>query len=94
MEPSLNPPVDEKLERIGDYVDDLTLADLVSEIQSSGLDEKAKEIILAVEIPGANDFMQEIIQDSNLSFLMKLVGEKTIGDIKETLIDYLYWRQQ
>ncbi len=94
MEPSLVPPFDRDIDRIGEYVDELTLTNLVSEIQSKGLDEKAKEIILAIELPNANDFMQEIIAESNLEFLLKLCGKKAISDIRETLIDYLYWRQQ
>ena len=94
MEPSLNPPVDEKLERLGDYVDDLTLENLASEIQSYGLDEKAKETILELEIPNANEFMREVVNQSNLEFLLKLVSKKSIEEIRETLIDYLYWKDE
>lgn len=94
MEPSLNPPVDEKLERLGDYVDDLTLENLASEIQSYGLDEKVKETILELEIPNANDFMREVIENGNLDFLIKLVKKNTLDEIRETLIDYLYWKDE
>lgn len=94
MEPSLNPPVDYKLERIGNYVDNLNLENLAIEIQSRGLDEKVKETILELEIPNANDFMREVVENSNLDFLLKLVSKKCVEEIKETLIDYLYWRDQ
>ena len=92
-EPSLNPPVDKEWDRINEYVDDLTLKNLVDEIQSYGLDEKAKEIVLDLEIPNANDFMQEVIYYSNLEFLIKLISNKTINEIREILIDHLYWKR-
>lgn len=91
-EPNLNPPCDEKLERISDYVDDLALKNMADEIQSYGLEEKVKETILSLEIPNASDFIKEVIDGSNLHFLMKIISNKTIEDIRETLIDYLYWR--
>lgn len=91
-EPNLNPPDDKKLERLANYVDRLTLENLALEIQSYGLDERVKETILELEIPNANDFMKEVIQESNLDFLIKLVSKKTISEIRETLIDKLYWR--
>lgn len=91
-EPSLNPPCDEKLERISDYVDELTLEDMAIEIQSYGLDENVKETILALELPNANDFMRELIEKSNLDFLLKIVSKKTIEEIREILIDKLYWK--
>ena len=94
MEPSLNPPIDEKLERLGDYVDDLTLENLAIEIQSYGLDEKVKETILELEIPNCNDFMREVIENGNLDFLIKLVKKNTLDEIRETLIDYLYWKDE
>lgn len=92
MEPNLNPPVDEKLERLGEYVDELTIEDLAIEIYNFGLDEKVKETILELEIPNANQFMQDVIWNANLDFLFKLVGKKTLDEVRETLIDYLYWR--
>ncbi len=91
-EPNLEPPHDEKLERLANYVDRLTLENLALEIQSYGLDENAKETILEVEIPNANEFMKNVVNQSNLDFLFKLVSHKTISEIRETLIDYLYWR--
>lgn len=94
MEPNLNPPVDKKLERLGNYVDNLTNKDLAIDIQSFGLDERVKETILEVEIPNANDFMQEVIREGNLDFLLKLVSKKCVEEIKETLIDYLYWKDE
>lgn len=94
MEPSLNPPVDIEMERIVEYVSDLTLEDMVGEVQSYGLDEKVKEIILEIEIPNANDFMQETIYYSNLDFLIRLVSNKTIDEIREMLIDKMYWRKE
>ena len=48
MEPRLSPPVDEKLERVTSYVDNIALEDLAYEIQSYGLDEKVKETIAGV----------------------------------------------
>lgn len=93
-EPSLKPPVDRELERISEYVDDLTLKNLVDEIQSYGLDEKVKETILELEIPNANDFMQEVVMYSNLHFLIKLISNKTINEIREILIDHLYWKEK
>lgn len=92
MEPSLNPPNDQKLERIGDYVDDLPIKNMADEIQSYGLDEKVKETILELELPNCSDFMKEVIDGSNLHFLMKIVSNKTLAEIRELLIDYLYWR--
>jgi len=92
MEPSLNPPNDTKLERIADYVDDLPLKNLADEIQSYGLDEKVKETILELELPNCNDFMKEVIEGSNLHFLVKIISNKTISEIKELMIDFLYWR--
>lgn len=92
MEPRLSPPVDEKLERLGEYVDELTIEDLAIEIYNFGLDEKVKETILELEIPNANQFMQDVIWNANLDFLFKLVGKKTLDEVRETLIDYLYWR--
>lgn len=92
MEAHLNPPVDSKLERLSDYVDNLTLEDLAIEVQSYGLDEKVKEIILELEIPNCNDFMKEVIEGSNLHFLIKIISNKTISEIRELMIDFLYWR--
>lgn len=94
MEPNLNPPVDEKLERLSDYVDSLSREDLAIDILGYGLDEKVKETILELEIPNANDFMREVVEKSNLNFLLKLVSKKCVEEIKETLIDYLYWRDE
>lgn len=91
-EPNLNPPDDKKLERLANYVDNLDLENLALEIQSYGLDERVKETVLELEIPNANDFMKEVIQESNLDFLIKLVSKKTISEIRETLIDKMYWR--
>lgn len=91
-EPNLNPPDDKKLERLSNYVDNLDLENLALEIQSYGLDERVKETVLELEIPNANDFMKEVIQESNLDFLIKLVSKKTISEIRETLIDKMYWR--
>lgn len=93
-EPSLNSPCDEKLERISDHVDELKIKDLASEILSYGLDETVKETILELELPNCNDFMREVIQESNLEFLLKLVSKKTISEIREILIDKLYWREE
>jgi hypothetical protein len=92
-EPNLNPPCDEKLERISDHVSDLTIENLASEILSYGLDEKAKETIFKLEVPKANDLMQETIAESNLEFLLKLVSKKTIEEIREMLVDKLYWKE-
>lgn len=94
MEPRLSPPVDEKLERLGEYVDELTIEDLANEIESHGLDEKVKEIILELEIPNSNDFVQETIQNGNLKFLLRIVSKKTIDEIKEILIDKIYWKDK
>lgn len=94
MEPSLNPPVDEKLERLGNYVDNLSLKDLAYEILSYGLDERVKETILEVEIPNCNNFMREVVENSNLEFIIQLVSKKCVEEIRETLIDYLYWKDQ
>ena len=94
MEPSLNPPVDEKLERLGDYVDNLTIEDLAIEIHAYSLDERVKETILEVEIPNCNDFMREMVESSNLDFLLKLVSKKTLSEVREILIDYLYWKDE
>lgn len=94
MEPSLNPPIDEKLERLGDYVDNLTIKDLAIEILAYGLDEKVKETILEVEVPNANDFMQEVVRNGNLEFLLKLTSKTTMFDIREMFIDYLYWKDE
>lgn len=91
-EPNLNPPHDEKLERLANYVDRLTLENLALEIQSLGLSEKIKETILELEIPNCNDFMREVISFSNLRFLLRVSTDKTISEIREILIDYLYWR--
>lgn len=91
-EPNLNPPHDEKLERLANYVDNLTLENLALEIQSFGLSEKIKETILEVDIPNSNEFMKEVVRNSNLEFLLQLVSKTTILEIRETLIDYLYWR--
>jgi hypothetical protein len=93
-EPSLDPPVDEKLERISNYVDNFTLEDLAIEIHSLDLDESVKETIIELEIPNASDFMREVIQASNLDFLFKLVSKKTLSEIREILIDKLYWREE
>lgn len=92
MEPRLSPPVDEKLERLGDYVDSLSREDLAIDFLGYGLDEKVKETILELEIPNANQFMQDVIWNANLDFLFKLVGKKTLDEVREILIDYLYWR--
>lgn len=94
MEPSLNPPVDEKLERLGEYVDELTIEDLAIEIHAYGLDERVKETILEVEIPNANEFMKNVVESSNLDFLFKLVSKKTLSEVREILIDYLYWKDE
>ena len=94
MEPRLNPPVDEKLERVTSYVDNIALEDLAYEIQSYGLDEKVKEIILELEIPNSNDFVQETIQNGNLKFLLRIVSKNTIDEIRELLIDKIYWRDK
>ena len=94
MEPNLNPPVDEKLERVTSYVDNIALEDLAYEIQSYGLDEKVKEIILELEIPNSNDFVQETIQNGNLKFLLRIVSKNTIDEIRELLIDKIYWRDK
>lgn len=94
MEAPLNPPVDSKLERISDYVDNLTLEDLAIEIQSYGLDERVKETILELEIPNANDFMKEVVTQGNLDFLLKLVSKKTVSEVREILLDYLYWKDE
>ena len=94
MEPNLNPPVDEKLERVTSYVDNIALEDLAYEIQSYGLDEKVKETILELEIPNANDFVQETIQNGNLKFLLRIVSKNTIDEIRELLIDKIYWRDK
>ena len=91
MEPNLNPPVDEKLERVTSYVDNIALEDLAYEIQSYGLDEKVKETILELEIPNANDFVQETIQNGNLKFLLRIVSKNTIDEIRELLINKIYW---
>jgi Asp-tRNA(Asn)/Glu-tRNA(Gln) amidotransferase B subunit len=91
-EPSLNPPEDEKLERISDYVSDLTLEDMAIEIYNYGLDERVKEMI--VENHNMNDLMQEVIQESNLEFLIQLIAKKYVDEIREILIDYLYWKDQ
>jgi len=93
-EPSLTPPCDEKLERIGNYVDNLDLKNLAIEIQSYGLDEKVKETIFKLEVPKANHLMQETIAEGNLDFLLKISSKKTISVIRETLIDYLYWKDE
>ncbi len=90
MEPSLNPPVDIDMERISEYVGDLTFEDLAIEIYNYGLDEKVKEIILELEIPNANDFVRQVIMDSNLDFLFKLVSKKSIEEVQERLIDKMY----
>jgi hypothetical protein len=94
MEPSLNPPVDEKLERLGEYVDELTIEDLAIEIHGYSLDERVKETILEVEIPNANEFMKNVVESSNLDFLLKLVSKKTLSEVREILIDYLYWKDE
>lgn len=94
MEPNLNPPVDEKLERVTSYVDNISPEDLAYEIQSYGLDEAVKETILELEIPNANDFVQETIQNGNLKFLLRIVSKNTIEEIKEILIDKIYWRDK
>ena len=93
-EPNLNPPHDEKLERLANYVDHLTLENLALEIQSFGLDERVKETILEVEIPNCNEFMKNVVENSNLDFLLKLVSKKTISEVREILIDYLYWKDE
>lgn len=94
MEPSLNPPTDEKFERISDYVDNLTIEDLAVEIYGYGLDEKVKETIIKIEIPISNDFVLDVIQNSNLEFLLKLISKTTMFDVKEIIIDYLYWKDE
>lgn len=94
MEPSLNPPINKEWERTCEYVEKLTLENLAIEIQSYGLDERVKEAILSLEIPNANDFMQEVIWNSNLDFLVRLISNKTINELREILIDYLYHREE
>lgn len=94
MEPRLSPPIDEKLERVTSYVDNIEIKDLANEIQSHGLDEKVKEIILELEIPNSNDFVQETIQNGNLKFLLRIVSKNTIDEIRELLIDKIYWRDK
>ena len=94
MEPRLSPPVDEKLERVTSYVDNIEIKDLANEIQSHGLDEAVKEIILELEIPNSNDFVQETIQNGNLKFLLRIVSKNTIDEIRELLIDKIYWRDK
>ena len=94
MEPRLSPPVDEKLERVTSYVDNIALEDLAYEIQSYGLDEKVKETIFEFEIPNANDFVLETIQNGNLKFLLRIVSKNTIDEIRELLIDKIYWRDK
>lgn len=91
-ERNLNPPVDVEWERVCNSVEKLTLKNLAAQVQSYGLDEKVKETILSLEIPNANDFMQEVIYGSNLEFLVKLISNKTIEGIREILIDHIYWR--
>ena len=93
-EPSLNPPIDHRLEQISEMVDNFNIKDLASEIFDKGLSEKVKETILELEIPNANDFMREVVEKSNLNFLLKLVSKKCVEEIKETLIDYLYWKDE
>lgn len=94
MQAAINPPIDAKLERLGDYVDELTIEDLAIEIHAYGLDERVKETILEVEIPNANDFMKNVVENSNLDFLLKLVSKKTLSEVREILIDYLYWKDE
>lgn len=94
MEPSLNPPRDKELERITEYVDNISLKDLAYEIQSHGLDEKVKETILELEIPNASDFIDQTIKDWNLEFLLRIVSKKTMDEIRETIIDKIYWRDE
>jgi hypothetical protein len=93
-EPSLNPPIDHRLEQISEMVDNFNIKDLASEIFDKGLSEKVKETILEVEIPNCNDFMREMVESSNLDFLLKLVSKKTLSEVREILIDYLYWKDQ
>ena len=75
-------------------MDNIALEDLAYEIQSYGLDEKVKETILELEIPNANDFVQETIQNGNLKFLLRIVSKNTIDEIRELLIDKIYWRDK
>ena len=92
MEPRLSPPVDEKLERVTSYVDNIALEDLAYEIQSYGLDEKVKETILELEIPNANDFVQETIQNGNLKFLLRIVSKIQLMKLENFwLIKYTGW---
>jgi hypothetical protein len=93
-EPSLNPPIDHRLEQISEMVDNFNIKDLASEIFDKGLSEKVKETILEVEIPNANEFMKNVVESSNLDFLLKLVSKKTLSEVREILIDYLYWKDQ
>lgn len=92
MEPPLSPPVDSKWEMVSRYVEELDVESLAYEIQSEIFDQRVKEKILELELPNANDFMKDVIYNANIFFLLKLVSKNTIGEIKEMLIDYLYWR--
>lgn len=70
--------------------------DLAYEIFCRGLEYRTFKMIVLYEFDQTkiSDLMIEIIENSNLNFLLSIISKKTLDKVKEMLIDYLYHREE
>lgn len=91
-EPSLNPPVDRKWDCISENVSCLEIKDLVVEILAHGIDDQVKKTVIKKEFPKEKPIklVEELILNSNLDVLLKIVSDSTLNEVRDDLIDHMY----
>lgn len=87
------PKVDEKLNRITNTVYQMPLSDLAYDIVSYGIENRVHDIVFKLELPMPRLFlMEDLVRNSDLEKLLGFIQPATLSEVRDMLIDYLYWR--
>ena len=93
IEDTRQPKVDVKLNRITNTVCQMSLSDLAYEISSYDIKSRVHDIVFKLELPMPRLFlMEDLVRNSDLEKLLGFIQPATLSEVRDMLIDYLYWR--